>query len=299
MRIVIAGGSGFIGRALTQQCLAAGDSVTVLSRSGKAPCGATGLAWDARTVGPWGDAVRESDAVVNLAGERITVRWTEENRRRIVDSRTESAAAIGAALATVSEAKVWVNASAVGYYGNRGDETLTEASAVGTGFLAETCQRWEAAVDGFDLPNVRRVKVRIGFVLGRDGGAFPKLVSLTKAFLGGAVASGRQYVPWIHVDDLAAMIRFACEHPVGPVMNGTAPSPVTNAEFMGALRKALGRPWSPPVPALGLKVAEAMTGLSPSLVLDGAKVLPRAALDAGFGFRHPGVQSAIADLLSR
>ncbi len=311
-RVVIAGGSGFIGTALTRALLDSGREVVVLSRSGKAPKGARGAVWDGRSVGAWADELEDAEAVVNLAGTPINCKWTNLARVQISSSRVGSSLLVGRAAAMCKNPpRVWINASAVGVYGNSGGAELDE-TAVGANqeavenaedhgqfFLAQVCRTWEQAVDQADTPSTRKVKLRIGFVLARDGGALPVLVKLTKAFFGGAAGNGRQYVSWIHIDDLVRLTLWLIESEIEGPVNATAPNPVTNAELMAALRKQLGRPWSPPVPAPVLRLVGKTVGPDASLVLEGQRVVPKKALDGGFSFRFPELPQAFGDLFRR
>lgn len=293
MKIVVGGGSGFVGKALGR--VFSDAEVVILSRSGKG-----GAKWDASTVGPWAEALEGADAVINLAGEPVAQPWTPAVRKAILDSRVESTRAIGQAIrACQTPPKIWINASAVGFYGSRGDEVLTEASSPGpeTDFLVETCLAWEREV--FEAPvSIPRAAIRIGFVLGNDGGALPLLAKLTRGFLGGAVGDGRQYMPWIHVDDLARMFRWVLEGGREGVYNGTAPDPATNADFMTALRKQIGRPWSPPAPKFGLQLFRAVGGPEPQVALMSTRAKPARALSEGFAFGYPDLPAALKNLLA-
>lgn len=298
--VVIAGGTGLIGREATALLTRLGYSVVVLSRSGNAPTGARGEAWDGVSLGPWTAALENAAAVVNLAGTPISVKWTRETKNQILQSRITSTAAIGRAIA---EAKapppVWVNGSAVGYYGDRADEVLTEASAPGKrrDFLVDTCVAWEAAIDQAEAGDVRKVKLRTGIVLAKDGGALPPLAQLTRFFLGGPVGSGSQFVSWIHVKDMVRLIVHAIEKPISGPMNAVAPHPATNRFLMGTLRGVIGRPWAPPVPAFALQVANWFGAPDPSLLLYSQRVEPRVALESDFRFEFDDLRDALRDLV--
>ncbi len=294
--VVIAGGSGFIGGALVVQLAASGYRCTVLSRSGRAVAGAM---WDTVSADALVPLIEGAEAVVNLVGEPIVQRWTEETKRRIVDSRVNSTRAVGDAIAKCSNPpKAWLNASGVGYYGDAGDRPLSEASPPGADFPGRVAQLWEGACLGAVTPRTRKAVVRIGFVLGRGGGALKPLVALTKAFMGSAIGTGQQYVSWIHLTDLARLYQFLIEHDVHGPVNATAPSPVRQGELMAALRRHLGRPPVPPVPAPVFEMISRVQGVEPELVLRGQRALPIAAQFHGFDYLFPTLDRALADLLA-
>jgi uncharacterized protein len=299
--IILAGGSGFVGRSLAA-CLRARDAaVTLLTRTpADRPGGIREIAWDGTTVGDWAKALDGADAVVNLAGHSINCVHTPANRRLILESRLNAVRALSAAIRRAAQPPaVLVQASAIGFYGNTGDTPCDESSPAGTGFTADTCREWETALDINSLPATRCVVLRLGVVLGRDGGALPQLARLARLFLGGAAGDGRQFITWIHQADLNAVILATLENEGWRgTFNAVAPTPVTNAEFMRELRRVLRRPWSPPAPALAIRLLAPLLGTDPSLALDGQRVLPRRLLAAGFPFRHPRLPSALQELLA-
>lgn len=272
-----------------------GYTPQVLGRSAKSD-----LQWDGRTLGPWREALEGAEAVINLVGENVAQPWTAETKMKIVASRVDATAVLAKA---ISEAKRppchWVQGSAVGFYGDRGEALLTEASAAGPkeDFLVSTCLAWEAALDSAATPHTKKVIIRTGFVIGGDGGAFPLLAKLTRAFLGGAVGSGKQWVPWIHVDDLARMMVWAIGRT--GILNGAAPEPVRNGELMATMRKVIGRPWSPPAPRLALQAFRALGGPEPAVATLSTRATPQAALDAGFSFQHSNLEDAIRLCLNK
>lgn len=293
-RVVIAGGTGFVGTALSARLKQQGYGVTLLSRqpgAGKVP-------WDGVYVGDWQKALEGAWGLINLSGAPITLKWTDENKSRIVNSRVQSTLALAKALEmTELKPKVWLNASAVGIYGDRGDEIVDEASPLGVGgdFMVDCCEEWEASFFGGPA-QTRKVAVRTGVVLGREGGAYPILSRLVKCFLGGAVGSGRQYMSWIHIEDLARLIQFAIESPIQGPINGTAPNPVTNSQLMATLRRSFGRPWVPPVPAVALKLMTALGGPESTPLLQGQRVIPAQLLGHGFEFLFEELASAFEAL---
>lgn len=300
MRVIITGGSGLIGRALVDSLVAHDHLPVVVSRNpdriSGLPAGAETAGWDAADAARFAEIAAGADAVVHLAGESIASgRWTDERKRRILDSRVRSTTAVAEALGRGDEAPgILLQGSAVGYYGPSGDEEVDETGAPGDDFLAEVCVAWEEASAGVEERGVRRAVLRTGVVLGRAGGALPRMALPFKLFGGGPVGSGDQWLPWIHLADEVGAIRFLLEHAEarGP-FNLTAPEPVTNAQLGKALGRVLGRPSFLPTPGLALKLA---MGEMSSLVLDGQRAVPRALLDLGYEFRFAGIEEALTDI---
>lgn len=307
-RIVIAGGTGFIGAELARRLRERGHEVVVLTRSParRRGDGIREVTWQPRSEGKEGAAPRPSwwpeldgaRAVINLAGASVDCVHTEENRRRIRQSRVDAVQALGAAVAAAARPpEVWIQASAVGFYGP-GPEPRDEASGPGFGFKAEVCRAWEEAFAAASPAAVRPVVLRIGVVLGRKGGAYPRLARLARLFLGGAAGDGRQGISWILLADLAAIFLRALEDDaMRGAYNACAPEPVSNAAFMRALRRSLRRPWAPPAPAWAIRVAAPLLlRTEPSLVLQGQFVRPARLERAGFRFQAPRLASALAAL---
>ncbi|MEW6271878.1 MAG: TIGR01777 family oxidoreductase [Thermodesulfobacteriota bacterium] len=301
MKIVVTGATGFIGRALVQRLLSSGHEVTAWSRdAARARESLPALCEVAevdprRAVDP--ERLRGVDAVVHLAGESVAGgRWSEERKREIHESRVASSRAIVDAIATLpaeERPRALVAASAVGYYGDRGDAIVDETSGPGDGFLADLCVAWEGEVRRAEALGVRVAVVRIGVVLGRDGGALQAMLAPFRLGVGGRVGSGAQWMSWIHLDDLVSLFHFALENDqVAGVLNGVAPNPVTNAEFTRELGRVLGRPTLLPVPAAALRL---MFGEMASILLEGQRVLPRRAQELGFTFLWPTVGPALAE----
>jgi uncharacterized protein (TIGR01777 family) len=278
MEIAVTGASGFIGRRVTERLRAAGHNVTGVSLRG----GAVSLP--------------RAEAVVHLAGEPIAQRWTSDARRRIRESRVDGTHRLVDAMRKLPQApSALVSASAVGIYGSRGDEILTENSPPASGFLAEACKDWEAAADSAAALGARVVKLRMGVVLGRGGGALARMLPPFKAGAGGRVGSGRQWMSWIHIDDAAELFRFAVETPaLRGIVNATAPNPVPNAVLTRALASVLRRPAIVPVPAFALKL---IFGEMATVLLDSQRVIPQAAQAAGFRFRYPEIRAAFEEIL--
>lgn len=294
MIVTVTGVTGFIGHRLLGRLRGEAHQTRVLSRTvGKA--GAV-WPWDAMAGTPPPDALEAADAVIHLAGEPVAQRWSPEVKQRIRDSRIEGTRNLVTAMGSLRKPpRVLVAASALGYYGERGDDLLTEASSPGTGFLPEVCIEWERQADRAAEFGVRVVKIRIGIVLGSEGGALKKMLLPFRLGVGGRVGSGRQWMSWIHADDLVSLMLFALDTPgLHGAVNGTAPNPVTNAEFTRVLGAVLHRPAILPVPAFALKI---MFGEMAEVMLGSQRIQPAAALSAGFQFRYPALEQALRQLL--
>ncbi len=301
MRVVIAGGSGLIGKALTAELVAAGHEAILLSRTphrlAGLPAGTRAVGWDGTTVQGWGDLVAGS-AIVNLAGESIASgRWNDRRKRRLRDSRLNPTRAVVAAVAQAEPAPtVLVQGSAVGFYGPGDDRQLSEESPPGGDFLAELCVHWEEASAAVEEVGVRRAVIRTGVVLSAEGGALPRILLPFRLFAGGAAGHGRQWFPWIHLADEVAAIRFLIEHgEAAGIFNLTAPNPLTNREFAKVAGKVLRRPSFIPAPAFALRL---MLGEMADLVLEGQRAVPQRLQKLGFPFRFLTAEAALRDLLA-
>lgn len=302
-RVVLAGGSGFLGQSLARALVSRGRAVTILSRhSGSASAGIDWLRWDGASAGEWIRAVDGALAVVNLTGRSVNCVPTPDNRREVLNSRLLSVRAVNAAVRRCAQPpEVVVQAGSLAIYGDAGARLCDESAPHGRDFPADVCEQWEAAFAEDELPHTRRVVLRIGLALGRGGGALAPLAKLARCFLGGTVGSGRQYLSWLHVDDLDAMFIQAIERPeICGAYNATGPSPVTNAEFMRELRRAVGRPWSPPAPACLVRFgARWIMRTDADLALAGRRCVPRRWLDQGFRFRHTELSATLRELLAK
>jgi uncharacterized protein (TIGR01777 family) len=297
--VVIAGGSGFIGRALARELLAGDYEVVVLTRSPRKQTeGIREVCWDGKNSGEWVQVLDGAEAVVNLSGRNIKCRYTPDNLRELTASRVDPVLAIAAAIGRVKRLpRVWVQAGAIGFYGDPQDRLCDENSPAGNDTLAGICKPWEAAFNSASAPDTRRVLLRIGFVLGRDGGALLLLAGLAKCFLGGTVGGGKQFISWIHVGDLSRMFIEAIERDdLAGTFNAVGPNPVTNREFMRELRCALHRPWSPPSPEWAVKLGARLMGTEPSLALTGCRAAPKRFVEAGFKFQFPELPGALNNL---
>ncbi|AIE86561.1 TIGR01777 family oxidoreductase [Fimbriimonas ginsengisoli] len=299
-RIVIAGGTGFIGERLVTALHTTGEEVVVLSRHHVAPAGARVVQWDGHTVEEWAKELDGAYAVINLAGETVSQRWSSEARARIMRSRVDGTQAICHAIMQAARPpERWINASAVGYYGDRGREPMDERSDAGRGFLAETCIAWEEAVTRCEVSKTARTRLRISMVVGHQG-ALPALARLARLGLGGHAGSGEQMVSWIHLDDLVGMIAWLLDIPNPPeIVNAASPSPVSNAELMREVRKQLNVPFGLPAPAFGVKLVGRFLGPDADLILNGVRAVPTEALRLGFRFHCPEIADAIEDVLGK
>jgi uncharacterized protein len=297
MTYLITGATGFLGKKLIDVLLARGDSVNYMSR-------VQGKHIDARAAyHPWNgvdeppmNSVPRVDAVIHLLGEPIAQRWNADTKKRIRESRVDSTRQLVSAIARLPhKPSTLVCASAVGYYGNRGDEVLTENSGTGSGFLAEVCQDWEREARRGREAGLRVVTVRIATVLGREGGALPKMLIPFRLGLGGPFGDGSQWLSWIHADDLISLFRFAAENEntSGP-LNGCSPQPVTNLVLARTLANALHRPALFRAPKFALRLA---LGEMADMLFDSLRAIPEAAEQAGFTFRYPELSGALANLL--
>ena len=299
-RVVIAGGSGFIGGHLSERLIAGGYDVVILSRSAK-PAGAVrSVQWDGKTLGPWAAEIDGAFAVINLAGKSINCRHTNNHRREILRSRLDSVQALGEAITRAqTPPPVFVQASAVGIYGDAASQICAESSPHGIDFVAQVCDQWEAAFEAIDAPALRKVTLRLGVVLGRDGGFLRVMAKLTRCYLGGAAGDGRQFISWVHMKDLCGMFLAAIEYPeVTGIYNACAPDPVMNQDFMSAMRTVLNRPWSPSVPAFAIRIGSWLIGSEGKLALVSQRVLPDHFLTQDFPFQFPILLPALKDLLS-
>ena len=298
MTIAITGASGFLGRRLMRALVNGNHTVRALSRHAgtNLPGGVQLFVWDALKGQPPEESLDGVDAVVHLAGEPIAQRWNDDVKQRILDSRVTGTRNLVQALSTARRRPaVLVSGSAVGYYGSRGEEVLTESSAPGSGFMADVSVAWEKEAGLAESLGIRVVRLRTGVVLGSNGGALAKMLAPFKAGMGGKMGHGDQWMSWIHIDDLVGLVQHAIENPVSGAVNGTSPNPVTNADFTKALAHGLSRPAVFPIPAFTLKL---MFGEMSEVMLASQRVLPKAAEAAGYAFRYPRLELALENILA-
>jgi uncharacterized protein (TIGR01777 family) len=300
VKVVVAGGTGFLGGALVESLLADGHEVVLLTRRASAQGDRPVLIpWSPDgSVGPWAEALQGAAAIVNLAGHSIGgSRWTHAEKDRILASRLDATRSIVSALAALGRSPtVLVNASAQGYYGSRGDEVLTEASSEGRGFLAGVCARSEGEARRAEGLVSRVVLLRTSLVLDRHAGALPRMLLPFRLFVGGPLGSGRQFMSWIHRTDWVQMVRWALvTDAASSPLNLAVPNPVTNAEFSRAVGLALDRPSWLPAPAFALRLL--LSEMADELLLCSQRLVPARALELGYRFRFPSLDAALADIL--
>lgn len=296
MRLVLTGASGFIGSALSARLLQAGHSLVLLTHGSPPNASAPGrrwIHWTPGSIGEWAKYLDGADGIVNLAGTSFAGRkWSYNQQRRLQQSRFDSTRSLVLACSRAKQRpKFLINASAVGYYGPRQDELLSEDAPAGNDFLANLCLGWEAEAIGAEALGLRVIRLRSGVVLGANGGALSKMAEPFKWFAGGYLGSGQQWLSWIHLDDEVNLILHLIENSsiAGPV-NATAPNPARNKEFNQTLGAVLHRPCWAPVPAFALRLA---LGKMAEMLLTGQRVIPSAALKSGFQFRYPHLKDAL------
>ena len=312
MRVIITGGTGLIGRALTESLVSAGHEVIILSRAPEKaatlPKGARAERWDGRTADGWGRLADGADAIVNLAGENIggenmwalvTKRWTPDRKQLIRDSRVNAGAAVTEAVqAAQRKPHVVIQSSAVGYYGAHHDEEITEETPPGPDPMAQICLDWEAATAKVEAMGVRRAVIRTaGMVLSTHGGTLPFMMLPFKLFVGGPLGSGKQWISWTHIADEVRAIRFLIENPAASgAFNLCAPNPLRNADFGRVLGRVMRRPSYFPVPAFAMRL---MMGEKATLVLEGQRQVPKRLQQMGFVFQFPEAEAALRDLMKQ
>ncbi|MBI5878321.1 MAG: TIGR01777 family protein [Chloroflexi bacterium] len=302
--IIITGGSGYLGRALTRELTAAGHAVIILARRaeqvGGLPPGARAVAWDGRTADGWGDLANGAYAIVNMAGATIArPHWSAAYKQQIRDSRANAGVAVTAAIrAARIKPAVLVQMSGIGFYGDTADREVDEGAPAGSDYFATVCTVWEASTDEVESLGVRRVIVRTAPVYGQGGGIFTLVALPFRLFAGGPLGSGRQYAPWIHLADWLTAVKLLMDNPnTRGVYNLTAPDPLTQGASAKIFGRALGRPSFMPAPAFALRLA-----LGPAadlLLLTGQRAQPRRLLEAGFRFRFPELGAAIRDITGK
>jgi uncharacterized protein len=299
MNITVTGATGFVGARLTHALLDAGHAVHALARKRppNLPASARFSEWRSMDEEPPPESLTGADAVIHLAGEPVAQRWTPEAKQRIYSSRVDGTRHLVNALSTQSRRPgVLISASAIGIYGSRGDEILTERSTAGDDFLASLVTDWEKAAVLAEALGIRVARLRLGVVLGKDGGALQKMLPPFRLGLGGRLSSGRQWTSWIHIDDVINLILFILANAgVHGAINATAPEPVSNAEFTKELAGAIHRPAIFPVPKLALGI---LFGEMAGMVLASQRVIPEAAKGAGFEFQYPKLGPALRRLLT-
>lgn len=299
--MILAGGSGFLGTALAKHLMRDSWEVVNLTRSPRADAhGVRDVLWDGKTAGDWEKELNGAAAVVNLTGRSVDCRYNARNRAAIINSRVDSVRAIGVAIRKCSAPpEVWIQAGSLALYGDAGDEVCDENAPHGSGFAVEVCEKWEGALDDETVPSTRKVMLRIGFVLGRGGGALQKLAGLARRGLGGTIGGGRQWMSWLHIEDLNRLVSWALERDgVQGSYNATGPNPSRNRDFMRELRAALGVRIGPPAPAIAVKIGAVFMRTEASLALEGRRCIPARFSAEGFEFRHTELRKTLRELLN-
>lgn len=306
MKVAITGATGFVGSRLGEKLNAEGHQILVLTRNPERakrffPSSAFPnlevVSYNPKKLGDWQKSISGCDAVVNLAGEPISERWTAQHKQEILESRQQGTRNIVEAIKQAdAKPSVLVNGSAIGYYGTSETATFDESSSAGNDFLAEVCQKWEAEAQKVKEAGVRLVIIRTGIVLGK-GGALEKMVGPFKVFAGGPIGSGRQWFSWIHREDLVNLILEALKRPeIEGIFNGTAPNPVRMTEFCQTLGEVMNRPSWLPVPEFAL---ELLLGEGATVVLQGQQVLPKQTQSIGFQYQYPSLKAALNNIISQ
>ncbi len=302
MKILITGGTGMIGQALVKNLVQAGDQIIILTRNPQRRTDTDAIkyfAWDAKSAEPLVVLMHDIDAVINLTGENIGEGyWTSAKKERIVGSRVMAGNALAKAIIESDHRPdVFIQASAIGYYGTNGQQQFDESSPNGTDFLAGVGQQWEPSSDELESIDIRRVIIRMGVILDKKSGALPLMVLPFKLFVGGPIGNGRQYVSWIHLQDVVRAIDFILRNKtISGVVNLTSPNPCTNAEFGKMIGKVLQRPYWFPTPGFALKL---VLGKKSTLVLDGQNVYPRKLMEHGYAFRFPDLEGALRNIYQK
>lgn len=294
MKIALTGATGFLGKRVVARLLGRGHQIHALGRKRPSDSRVAHFWWDAIEAEPVDASLEGVDAVIHLAGEPVAQRWTAETKRRIQRSRTTGTRHLVSAIGKLKEPpRVLVSSSATGYYGDRGDEELTERSPPGRGFLPDVCVEWEReAIRARDF-GVRVSTIRTGIVLGPDGGALDQMLPPFRAGFGGKLGTGQQWMSWIHVDDLTGLLIHALEHGDGP-LNGVAPQPIRNVDFTMVLASVLHRPAILPAPKIALKL---LFGEMADVVVTSQRVFPEAAFRSGFSYHHTDLRKALQQIL--
>jgi len=301
-KIVITGGTGFLGVYLTKYFTEKGYHVYIISRSERPSTqNVTYLKWDGKTLGNWTESIENAEAVINLAGKSVNCRYTERNKRIINESRIFATQAIGKAIQQATQPpKVWLNGGSATIYRYSEDKQMTEKDGeLGDNFSVDVCKNWEKTFNEFDTPETRKVFMRISIVLGKGGGVVPPLRNLVRCGLGGKQSHGRQFVSWLHVHDYARMVEwFIRNNDFEGVVNCVSPQPVTNSNFMKAFRQAYKVPFGLPQPKWMLEMGAVMIGTETELILKSRNVIPERLHQAGFDFNYPTLEKALTQITS-
>ncbi|MBS7563743.1 TIGR01777 family oxidoreductase [Mucilaginibacter sp. Bleaf8] len=301
-KIVLAGGNGYLGQVLAAHYAPLAKEIVILGRSEKAAQGniAT-IVWDGRNEGEWVNSLEGADMLINLCGKNVNCRYTAKNRAEIINSRVVPTQLLGQVIAGLQNPpRLWINVTSATIYRHAEDHAQDEETGqIGYGFSIDVCRQWEAAFFNCSTPATRQVALRMGIVLGRKDGVFPRLLNLVKLGMGGRQGDGQQYVAWVHEQDVAHSTEWLLQHSeISGVVNCTAPVAVKNTDLMQALRKAYGVPIGLPTPAWLLEIGAVVIGTETELILKSRWVAPKRLLDSGYHFRFSEADHAIKDILS-
>ncbi|MDB5013386.1 MAG: hypothetical protein JWQ25_1588 [Daejeonella sp.] len=300
-KIIIAGGSGFLGSSIRKRYYKTDTQVIVLSRSQHPDDeNIKYVVWDAKSLGDWTSVLEGSTAVINLVGKSVNCRYTEKNKAEIISSRVLSTEVLGEAIQQSNNPpKVWINAGSAAIFGNSGDEIKEENSQVGNGFSPHVCKEWERAFNEFETLETRKVFLRIGMVLQKGGGIIEPFQNLAKFGLGGKMGSGNQYMTWIHEQDFLNIIDWAINDETAQgIIHCASPNPVTNSEFMKAIRTSVRAPFGFPNPSFLIKIGAVFIGTEAELVLSGRRVVSQVLRERNFLFKYPLLHDAMKQILN-
>jgi len=299
-KIVIAGGTGFLGNCLTDHFSTREIQIVILTRGKSRPNGNIEYVnWDGRTLGSWKETLEAADVLINLNGKSVDCRYTNENKKLIYSTRLDSTAVLGKAIQDcINPPKLWINAASATIYRHSLDKSMDEDTGeFGSGFSVDVCQQWERTFNSFETKRTRKVLIRTGIVIGKNGGPLKPLKILAKLGLGGEQGPGNQYFSWLHEKDFVGIIDFIIANPnLEGAYNVTAPTPVHNTHIMKALRSAVGVPFGLPLPKWLLEFGAVIIGTETELILKSRKVIPKKLLDAGYKFQFAEIEDALNDL---
>lgn len=297
-KTIIAAANGYLGKLLAKHFASNGFEVIGLCRKPTTLENARCVIWDGKNLGNWSKELEGASSLINLSGKSVDCRYTEENKRLIIASRVNSTKVLGLAVAACANPpKVWLNAGSATIYSHAEDKDMGEETGeIGEGFSVDVCKTWENTFFSCDTPKTRKAVLRISFVLGNDGGAYPMLKKLVKLGAGGAMGKGIQYISWIHEDDFCSSVEWLLNNPIEGAVNISAPEPQPNAVFMGEMRKAYNIPFGLPQPKWLLELGARIIGTETELILKSRRVVPKRLLDNGFAFKYPTLKAAIKSL---
>ncbi|MCB9363149.1 MAG: TIGR01777 family protein [Flavobacteriales bacterium] len=296
-KIVIAGGSGFFGAYLVNYYKQTKNVIVLTRGASEIKEGVEYVSWDGKSVSGWKECLNEAEALINLSGKSINCRFTDENKKLLIASRTVSTKVLAEAISSLENPpKIWLNASAGAMYQPQTQPNTENETEFSIGFLSKMALTWEEAFYKEELPKTKRAAIRISLILGKDGGVFPVLKKITSLYLGGSAGSGKQMMSWIHIEDAARAIDFIIEKNIEGPVNFSSNSPVSNKVFMKSLRKVLGVSLGIPAPAFGIKFFSRFIGAEPSLLLDSVNFIPEKLIEEGFKFKFTDINNALEDL---